>query len=258
MSELLIETRGQSGWLILNRPKAFNSLTRSILEDLAIALSDFEQDDNIRVIVLAATDCPAFCAGADLMQVLEKTESGEKDFLMQARTSFGALRNCSKPVVAAINGMTMAGGLELTMCCDIVIASNKATFGDAHANFGVFPGAGGAAILPKLVPVNVAKYLLFTGKSLPASEMKQYGLVNEVVEHEQLNSRVQELCDDLAEKSPVVLQRMKKIANQAQDQTRQSALDSELLELREHLLSADIQEGLAAFSEKRKPVFIGK
>ncbi|WP_338027510.1 enoyl-CoA hydratase/isomerase family protein [Colwellia maritima] len=119
------------------------------------------------------------------------------------------------------------------------------------------PVFGGAAILPKLVPVNVAKYLLFTGKSLPASEMKQYGLVNEIVEHEQLYSRVQELCDDLAEKSPLVLQRMKKIANQAQDQTRQSALDSELLELREHFLSADIQEGLAAFSEKRKPVFIG-
>ena len=74
MSELLVETRGQSGWLILNRPKAFNSLTRTILDDLAIALTDFEQDDNIRVVVLAATDCPAFCAGADLKQVLEKAD----------------------------------------------------------------------------------------------------------------------------------------------------------------------------------------
>lgn len=258
MSELLVEKRGQSGWLILNRPKAFNSLTRNIIDKMEVALADFEQDDNIRVIVLAATDSPAFCAGADLKQVLGKTELGEKDFLMQCRASFGALRNCSKPVIAAINGMTMAGGLELTMCCDIVIASNKATLGDAHSNFGVFPGAGGAAILPKLVPVNVAKYLLFTGKSLPAEEMKQYGLVNEVVEHDQLHIRVQELCDDLAERSPLVLRRMKKVANQAQDQSRQSALDSELLELREHFMSADIHEGLAAFAEKRKPVFIGK
>ena len=258
MSELLVEKKGQAGWLTLNRPKAFNSLTHYILVDLEAALVDFEQDDNIRVVVLTATDCPAFCAGADLKQVLKTAELGEKDFLMQCRSSFDALRNCTKPVIAAINGMTMAGGLELTMCCDIVIASDKATFGDAHANFGVFPGAGGAAILPKLVPVNVAKYLLFTGKSLPASEMKQYGFVNEVVGHEQLNSRVLTLCEELAEKSPIVLQRMKKIANQAQDQTRQSALDSELLELREHLLSADMHEGLAAFAKKRKPVFIGK
>lgn len=258
MSELLVEKRGQSGWLILNRPKAFNAISREIVDGLETALADFEQDDNIRVVVLAATGCPAFCAGGDLKQALKKASPGEKDFLMQCRISFSALRNCSKPVIAAINGITMAGGLELTMCCDIVIASDKATFADAHSNFGVFPGAGGAAILPKLVPVNVAKYLLFTGKSLPASEMKQFGLVNEVVEHEQLSARVQELCDDLAQRSPLVLQRMKKIANQAQDQSRQSALDSELLELREHFLSADIQEGLAAFAEKRKPVFTGK
>lgn len=258
MSELLIEKKGSSGWLTLNRPNAFNSLTRNILDELEVAISDFEQDDNIRVVVLAAADCPAFCAGADLKQVLGKTEQGENDFLMQCRVSFAALRNCSKPVIAAINGMTMAGGLELAMCCDIIIASDKATLGDAHSNFGVFPGAGGASILPKLIPINVAKYLLFTGKSLPAAEMKQYGLVSEVVAAEQLHNRVQELCDELADKSPLVLRRMKKIANQSQDQSRQSALDSELLELREHFLSADIHEGLAAFSEKRKPIFTGK
>jgi len=258
MSELLIEKRGSTGWLTLNRPKAYNALTHEMLDALEIAIADFEQDDNIRVIVIAAIESPGFCAGLDLKQVLKKAEQGKNDFLMQCRISFAAVRNCSKPVIAAINGMTLAGGLELSMCCDLIIASNQATFGDSHSNFGVFPGGGGASILPKLVPFNVAKYLLFTGKSLPAIEMKQYGFVNEVVAPEQLHIRVQELCDELAEKSPLVLRRMKKIANQSQDQSCQSALDSELLELREHFLSADIQEGLAAFSEKRKPIFTGK
>jgi len=99
---------------------------------------------------------------------------GDPDFYDRTWEVFGRLRNFPKPVIASLNGYTMAGGLEIAMCCDLVVASDKAKIGDAHANFGVYPGAGGAAILPRIIPLNIAKYLLFTGKTLSAQEMKHY------------------------------------------------------------------------------------
>ena len=104
----------------------------------------------------------------------------KRTFLTAPTTPYSRLRHFPKPVIAALNGVTMAGGLELAMCADIVIAAESATIGDAHANFGVYPGAGGAAVLPRLIPLNMAMYLLLTGKSLSAAEMKNLGLVAEV------------------------------------------------------------------------------
>jgi enoyl-CoA hydratase/carnithine racemase len=152
----------------------------------------------------------------------------------------------------------MAGGLELTMCCDIVLASEDAQIGDAHANFGVYPGAGGAAILPRVLPLNVAKYLLFTGKTLSAQEMKNLGLVNEVHPADQLHQAAADLAELLSAKSPIALRRMKEVANRSQDQSRDAALADEQVMLRKHQRSLDMAEGLLAFSEKRPPEFKGR
>ncbi|MNV56671.1 2,3-dehydroadipyl-CoA hydratase [compost metagenome] len=160
-------------------------------------------------------------------------------------------------MIAAVNGMALAGGLETVLCCDLVIAAQSARFGDAHSNFGVFPGGGGAAVLPRKVPENVAKYMLFTGDALPAQDMKNYGLVSEVVADAELVERVQALGDKLAQKSPLVLRKMKKVADEAGDKTRADALRQELLELRNHQRSYDMAEGVRAFAEKRKPDFKG-
>jgi len=171
---------------------------------------------------------------------------GEPDFYDRVWNVFGRLRNFPKPIIASLNGYTMAGGLEIAMCCDLVVASEKAKIGDAHANFGVYPGAGGAAILPRVIPLNVAKYLLFTGKTLSAQEMKHYGFVNEVAPH-----------DDL-EETTLALRRMKFVAQDTQGQTREDALRNEQLIFRQHLRSADMVEGLSAFAEKRTPSFQGR
>jgi enoyl-CoA hydratase/carnithine racemase len=168
------------------------------------------------------------------------------------------LRDFPKPVIAALNGTTMAGGLELAMACDIVVAAESAQLGDAHANFGVYPGAGGAAVLPRLIPHNVAKYLLFTGKTLSADEMRTYGLVNEIAEDDELQRVVTELAEHIAAKSPIALRRMKEVANASLDKSRDAALEHEQVMLRKHERSYDMAEGLRAFSEKRPPQFEGR
>jgi enoyl-CoA hydratase/carnithine racemase len=256
MSESVsFEVKGQVGWITLTRPKAMNALNRDMLEAMIARLQAWEDDTGVRVIALTATG-PAFCAGADL-KASGTPQPGEPDLLDTIVAFFDLLRVYPKPVIAAVNGLALAGGLETVLCCDFVIAAQSARFGDAHSNFGVFPGGGGAAVLPRKIPENIAKYMLFTGDSLPAQDMKQYGLVSEVVADAELVDRVQAIGDKLADKSPLVLRRMKKVANEAGDKSRADALRQELLELRNHQRSYDMAEGVRAFAEKRKPDFKG-
>ena len=252
------EVRGAVAWLTLDRPEAMNALNRATLEALVRGLDAARPDPRVRALVLTGSG-RAFCAGADLKEVAAKElPPGEEDFIDVATRAFTALRTFPKPVIAAVNGIAMAGGLELVMCCDIVLAAEGARLGDAHANFGVFPGAGGAAVLPRKVPPNVAKYLLFTGDALTAAELAQHGLVNEVVPHQGLAARAQELGDKIATKSPVALARMKRVADRSLDGSVADALRHELLEFRAHERSHDMREGLAAFVEKRAPKFEGR
>lgn len=250
------EVKGAVGWITLARPQAMNALSRDMMEAITERLGKWRHDDAVRVAVITGIG-KAFSAGADLKQVNNPVGPGEPDGLDVIVRAFDALRTFPKPLIAAVNGLTLAGGMEVVLTCDFVIAAQSARFGDGHSNFGVFPGGGGAAVLPRKVPLNVAKYLLFTGDMLSAEDMKTHGLVSEVVADDQLLARAQTLGDKLATKSPLVLARMKRVANEAADKAQADALRDELLELRDHQRSWDIQEGLAAFVEKRAPQFKG-
>ena len=255
---LLSETLGPVARLTMHRPQAMNALNLSMLEALKAELLRLTTEDSCRVLILTGAG-PAFCAGADLKQALAgQSEPGEPDFLDRAREVLELLAAFPKPLIAALNGVTMAGGLELAMCADILIAADTAQIGDGHANFGVYPGGGGAAVLPRVLPLNTAMYLLFTGKTLPAAELKALGLISEVHPAEALGEAALALANGIAAKSPIALWRMKEVARASADKTRADALLHEQVMLRAHQRSADLAEGLAAFAEKRPPRFTGR
>jgi enoyl-CoA hydratase/carnithine racemase len=256
-STLTVERVARTEWIALQRTEQLNAMSMQMLRDMTNALEAAIADDAVRAIVLTGSG-RAFCAGADLKEVASAShEPGEPDLLDLVEHTFGLIRHGPKPVIAAVNGLAMAGGLEMVMSCDLVFAAESAQMGDAHSNFGVFPGAGGAAILPRRVGLNRAKYLLFSGENVSAREMMEWGLVNKVVADAQLRETVQAFADKLSDKSPAVLRRMKSVANRSLNVDEPAALAEEMLNLRAHMRSWDMHEGLAAFNEKRKPRFRG-
>ena len=256
---IIYEKRNQTAWIYLNRPNDMNAISKALLLEFQEAIDRAEADEDVRVVVLSGKG-KAFCAGANLKELmgdLEAKHAKEPGLLDLSEGLFGKLENLRKPLIAALNGITLAGGLEIAMTADFIIASDKAKIGDAHANFGVLPGAGGAVKLPRKIGVNRAKYLLFTGEFISAADMKAYGLVQEVVSAEELETTVQAIADRISEKSPLVLRKMKELVADGLEQPVEIALKQELLSLKAHTRSYDMAEGLAAFTEKRKPVFEG-
>ncbi len=250
--------KGPVTWLTLNRPDAMNALSLGVIADFDRHITAIENDRAVRVVVVTAAG-RAFCAGADLKEVLGSDGGlNPKRLLAFEQKAVGVMARLAalpKPVIAALNGITMAGGIELALHCDLIIASEKARIGDGHINYGLLPGAGGASRLPRVIGPTRAKYLAFTGELVSAEEARQMGLVNEVVPAEQLSERAGELANAIARRSPSALRLFKQAIDEGLDQPLANAMKLERLVTAEHLHSGDVQEGLAAFNEKRQPRF---
>jgi enoyl-CoA hydratase len=255
------ERRGAAAWVRLARPKALNAISPAVVRDLAAAFAGVRDDPAVRAVVLTG-DGPAFCAGADLSFALDSLERGETaPFLAFVEDLAEVVRTITrfpKPVIACVNGTACAGGLELVLACDLVYAADSARIGDAHANYGLIPGAGGAARLPSRIGSQRAKELLFTGEFVPASALVAAGLVNRVFPATDLETEVQRIADTIASKSPLGLRRMKEVADDSLEQSDDGALRLERTALAAHLGSEDVRVGLKAFREKRKPEFPGR
>jgi enoyl-CoA hydratase/carnithine racemase len=239
---VLTELRGAAAFITLNR------------------LDQCERLDHLRAVVLRGAG-RAFCAGADLKylkQAIGDDQQGMAGFLERLLALFDRLERFPLPVIAAVNGLALAGGLEIVLCCDLVIAGQSARLGDAHANYGLLPGGGGSVRLPRKIGPTRAKHLLFTGAFVPAADLVAAGLVNEVVPDEELDEAVDRLVAAMAQKSPLGLRRMKALVDDGLEQPRETALRHEILALQVHARSHDMQEGLAAFEQKRKPNFVGR
>lgn len=237
-----------------------NAINRALIDELDVALSTAAEEPSIRVIVLTGSG-KAFCAGGDLKELLGSNGSLDPSALLKfvryAADTIERIPAMKKPVIAAVNGLALAGGLEVALACDLVIASDSARLGDAHANFGVLPGGGGTVRLGRAVGPTVARYLAYTGDALPAAEFVPLGLVNRVVPDDEFVGCVTDLATRIASKSPLVLAHMKRLIREGLDRPLMEALQLEHDALAVHVNSADMLEGLAAFREKRKPSYTG-
>jgi enoyl-CoA hydratase/carnithine racemase len=253
---VVVERRGSALWLRLNRPARMNGISPEILAGLEAGLDLAEQDTGIRAVVLAATGT-AFCAGADLTHVRRALaeEGGHQTFLHEAGRVLCRIEDFTLPVIAAVQGLALAGGLELVLCADLVVVAESARLGDAHANYGLLPGGGASIRLPRRVGPARARYLLFTGDALPARDFVGTDLVNVVVPDDALVEAVAGIVDKIARKSPSGLRRMKELVADGMQVPQSVGLRMELQQSAAHEQSPDFAEGLAAFFGKRSPRF---
>lgn len=243
--------------IILNRPDKLNALSSAMLDELDKAIG-VAAGDEVRVVVVGARG-RAFCAGADLGEnAVGPVHGPPPEMLTRSDAVFTALEALPKPVVAAVGGMAYAGGLELALSCDIIAASHSAVFSDAHANFGLLPGAGGSYRLPQRVPPSFAKLMLFTGDRFTAAELKAVGLVDVLLEDDEFEDGVGRLAHSIAAKSPLGMARMKGLVAEAASLAPAEGLASALEASHRHQRSLDYAEGLRAFAEKRLPKFVGR
>ena len=256
-----LSREGSTAWIRLQRPEAMNAISTALLDELNLALDGIEADDDVRVVVLTGTGL-AFCAGADLKALADETGAIQPDLVVEfvgyAGRTIERLAALAQPVIAGVNGIALAGGLELLLASDIVVASTAARIGDAHSNYGLLPGAGGSVRLARVLGTQMAKYLALTGAHFPPSSPVLAGLVSETVEPDDLDIRLAELAATLAAKSPLGLARMKRLINDAPDLSLRDALAAEQRALSEQCRSADFAEGIAAFAERRTPSYTGR
>ncbi|MGW6460003.1 enoyl-CoA hydratase/isomerase family protein [Streptomyces sp. NPDC055078] len=253
---VLVERRDGALWLTLNRPAKLNSLSPDVVAALGSALDGLTEQD--RCVVIGGRG-RAFCAGGDLEAVSGLTGGADPVAISAFHQSISALLRRVEllpvPVVCAVAGFAVAGGLEIASACDIVVAAESASFGDGHAVYGLLPGGGGSVRLPRKIGVNRAKFLALTGRRVPASTMADWGLVSLVVPDSELRSAVDALVADLTARSREGLGRFKRMLDDSVDQPLDTALAAEQTMATLHTYSKDYAEGLAAFREKRRPFF---
>jgi enoyl-CoA hydratase/carnithine racemase len=256
LSTVTYRASGGIGRVVLNRPAQLNAISPSLLEDLDRVCAAVEGDAAVRVVTLTAAG-RAFCAGADLKAVRELSPDPERwnAFTRLWHRVFNRIESLPVPVVAGVHGLALAGGLELTLVADLVVADEGARLGDQHANFGLVAGGGGSQRLPRLVGTRRAKELMLLGGWLSADQACAWGLVNRVTPAGTLAAVVEEMAAALAAKSDSANRTVKVLVNRALDTDLPSGLELEIRLAASHMRSAEAAVGLAAFAEKRQPVF---
>jgi len=253
MSELLRERQGHIEILTINRPEARNAINLATATALSDALDQIEVDDEIWVVVLTAAGDKAFSAGMDL----KAFATGEFPITEQG---FGGItkRDFPKPIIAACNGSALAGGCEIMLSCDLVVAADHAKFGIPEVARGLVAGAGGLIRLPKRIPQAVALEMALTGEPIDAARALEIGLVNRVVPGDQVLAVALALAQRIAKNAPLAVRRSKQVMKQAAELPEAEGWPVNDAVFGEIGRSADAMEGAVAFAEKREPNWTGK
>ena len=252
------EIQGNVAIIRLNRPAVFNSFNREMALALQAQLDACAADDNIRAIVLTGTG-KAFCAGQDLAEVTGPNPPGFKTILSEHYNPIIAkIRTISKPVIAAVNGVAAGAGANIALACDIVIASESATFIQAFSKIGLVPDSGGTFFLPRLIGFQKASAIMMTGEKITATEAEKWGMIYRVYPDAEFLDAVMKQAHELSNMPTIALGHIKSLLNQSMTNALDVQLDLEEKYQIDAGQTADYNEGVAAFMEKRKPLFKGK
>jgi enoyl-CoA hydratase/carnithine racemase len=249
---------GPVGRIQLNRPEKYNAISTGLMSEVSQAVRDFSSDANVVGIVIVGTD-QYFSTGADLNEALSiETPQQYSEFNASWREMTGAIERSSKPVFACISGYCYTGGLELALACDSRIAASNASFAITSARIGSVPGAGGTQRLPRLVGPAQAKRMLFSAEAINAHEAYRVGLIDDLVDVGETETKARELIDLYATRAPLSLGWCKAAVNGGLNMDLESGLDLEAVLSSRAFASDDKAEGMAAFLEKRPAKFRGR
>ncbi len=242
----------------LSRPDFANALSIQLLYDLHDILEDIKNDSSVRVVILTGSGEKAFCAGADLKERREMTDSEVKKTVRLIGSIVNEVEALPQPVIAALNGVAYGGGLELALACDLRIGAIEASVGLTETSLAIIPGAGGTQRLPRLIGLGKAKELIFTAKRLSAEEAEAIGLLEYVVPRIQLFDKAMELAANIAKNAPLALIQAKTAINKGLEVDLATGLKIEELAYNALIPTEDRLEGLRAFAEKRTPQYKGQ
>jgi len=249
---IIVETRGSVGLVTLNRPQALNALNEALIAELNEALAGFESDPAIGCTVITGSE-KAFAAGADVKEMAEKTYVDA--YLGRFLDGWTQISETRKPVIAAVSGFCLGGGLELAMMCDIIIAAESARFALPEITLGIMPGAGGTQRLPRLIGKAKAMEMILTGRMIDAAEAERAGLVARVVTAEKLLEEALAAAAKIASFSRPIVMMAKESVNRSQETALSEGARFERRLFLSMFATEDQKEGMKAFIEKRKPAF---
>ncbi len=244
--------------ITIERPEAMNALNAQVLKDFHHLFDHIDKATDIRVVILTGSGDKAFVAGADIKEIDQLNASQALEFARSGQSLFSRIETLHQPVIAAVNGFALGGGLELALSCDFILASDKAKFGLPECTLGIIPGFGGTARLPRRVGQGMAREIAYSGNFYSSPEALQMGLANHVYPSSELMAEAQKLASTMATRAPLALSKIKKSMHDGLDFGLKAALDLEAKLFSECFGTQDQKEGTKAFIEKRKAVFTGK
>lgn len=250
---ILLDKQNKISVITINRPESLNALNAKTISELSSALEELTTDAECRVIILTGSGEKSFVAGADIKEFSDFGQEKAEELARNGQNSlFNKIENITKPVIAAVNGFALGGGLELAMACHIRYASENAKLGLPEVTLGLIPGYGGTQRLPKLVGKGIANEMIFSAKMIPAQRAKEIGLVNEVYPVEELLTKTKELANIIAHNSPMAIAKAIHAVNLSDTD---KGFETEIQYFGELFDLDDKKEGVSAFLEKRKPNF---
>ena len=252
---VIVEKDGAVAVVTLNRPQALNALSYGLVKDLSLAMQELDRDNEVRVIIITGGE-KVFAAGADIKEMADR---GLFDERIHERLGYrDQINKIAKPVIAAVSGFALGGGCELSMSCDIIVASESARFGQPEVNLGIIPGSGGTQRLTHLVGKHRAMEMVLTGDIINAADAERFGLVNRVVPVELLLEEAKNVAKKIAAKPALAIREAKEAVLKAANSSLNEGLEFERKAFYLLFASEDRAEGMRAFLEKRKPEFKGK